>query len=203
MSEASLIGCEVTLVPGSDALANDDDGLVSALASTWSEAYRASPVPAQRDDELYLPERRAERIAQIRKELEPRSALLAYVRERGEVVAFFWGLSLADLEGVAAEKAADIRPFALQPVERVAYLSMLGVRPSHAKRGLAKVLTRGLCAAFAARGATQVLARTINELALVRVYKPLGFEEYQRFADPRARNATRSIFGSRLPLTSR
>jgi hypothetical protein len=61
---------------------------------------------------------------------------------------------------------------------------------------------RGLCAAFAARGAAQAVARTINERALVRVYRPLGFEEYRRFADPSARNATRIIFGSQLPLGS-
>lgn len=197
-ADSAQLVCEVEVVRGRDAIA--DVSLLSALASTWSAAYRASSVPAQRDDALYLPEHQRERISLIRKELGLASALLTYVRDGDEVAAFFWGLTLAELEAASATKAADIRPFAQHPAERVAYLSMLGVRPSHARRGLAKELTRALCAEFAVRGATQVLARTINEQALVRVYRPLGFEEYQRFADPRAGNATRILFGSQLPL---
>jgi ribosomal protein S18 acetylase RimI-like enzyme len=189
----------VYVARGRDAVA--DDRLIASLATAWSAAYRASSVPAQRDDDLYAEHQQPERVSRIRSELSLPSALVAYVRVRDEVAAFFWGSTLAELETVAPDKATDIRPYATQVSERVAYLSMLGVRPELARRGLGKVLTRELCHAFTLAGAGQALARTINELALTHVYRPLGFVEYRRFEDARSRNATRIIFGASLPLT--
>jgi len=183
---------------GSEVL--EDAALVHALARAWASAYRASRVPAQRDDALYAPERQDERVKRLDKELRAPSARLAYLLSGAEIAGFFWGLSVADLASIDADKAGDVRPFSKSPPEQVAYLSMLGCQPAYAGQGLGRQLTTRLCAAFASGGACEAVARTINEAALHKVYQPLGFVEYRRFADSRSGHATRVIFGAHLPL---
>jgi ribosomal protein S18 acetylase RimI-like enzyme len=177
-----------------------DSNLISSLAELWADAYRSSPVVAQREDALYTPENSGERRRRIRAELGHGSAVLAYVTLGADVIGFFWGLSVADLLAAEPAKGNDVACFIRYRTEQVAYLSMLGIHPDVKSHGLGKRLTRGLCAAFAERGFVATIARTINELALEKVYRPLGFEVYERFRDPRSRGAERFIFGSRLPL---
>jgi hypothetical protein len=73
---------------------------------------------------------------------------------------------------------------------------------SEKSRGLGKALTRCLCSAFDGLGFEEAVARTINPLALDKVYLPLGFKVHTRFRDPGSRAAERFIFGSSLPLAS-
>jgi len=173
---------------------------ISGLAELWAHAYRSSPVAAQREDALYAPESVVERTRRIRAELGHASAVLAYVSQGADLVGFFWGLSVADLQATEPLRGNDVARFTTHDADHVAYLSMLGVHPGLKSRGLGKGLTRALCAAFAERGFVEAIARTINELALERVYRPLGFKAYARFRDPRSRDAERFIFGSSLPL---
>ncbi len=174
--------------------------LISNLAELWAHVYRSSPVAAQREDALYTPESKDERTRRIRAELGLASAVLAYVTRGSGLIGFFWGLSVADLQATEPLKGNDVARFTTHGADRVAYLSMLGVHPDLKSRGLGKELTRALCAVFAEHGFVQAIARTINELALEKVYRPLGFKVYARFRDPRSRDAERFIFGSSLPL---
>jgi len=174
--------------------------LISNLAELWARAYRSSPVAAQREDALYTPESEDERARRIRAELGHVSAVLVYVTQGADLIGFFWGLSVADLQATEPLKGNDVARFITHDADHVAYLSMLGVHPSLKSRGLGKRLTRALCAAFAQRGFVEAIARTINELALEKVYQPLGFKVYARRRDPRSRDAERYIFGSSLPL---
>ncbi|MEY4576469.1 MAG: hypothetical protein RL701_1172 [Pseudomonadota bacterium] len=183
---------------GADVVA--DRAWLAALANVWAQAYRASHVPAQALDPLFGPERGADRLRYLSNELSLPSARVVYVTQQGELVGFFWGLALADLEVIAASKAAHCQPYVKHSPERVAYLSMLGVRAEHAGHGLAKQLVTRLAQAFCEAGAAQAVARTINETAWRKVYQPLGFVEHERFADPQARNTTRVVFGAPLPL---
>jgi len=177
-----------------------DLNLIFNLAELWAYAYRSSPVVAQREDALYRPDNSGERLRRIRAELGHGSAVLLYATRGADLLGFFWGLSVADLQASEPLKGSDVAAFIRHDAARVAYLSMLGIHPDVKSRGLGKRLTRGLCAAFAERGFVAAIARTINELALEKVYRPLGFEVYDRFRDARARDAERFIFGSRLPL---
>jgi ribosomal protein S18 acetylase RimI-like enzyme len=177
--------------------------LISGLAELWAYAYGSSPIAAQREDALYSPESEIERTRRIRTELGHASAVLAYVAQGADLLGFFWGLSLADLQATEPLRGNDVARFTTHGADRVAYLSMLGVHPALKSRGLGKGLTRALCAAFAERGFVAAIARTVNELALEKVYRPLGFKVYARFRDPRSRDAERFIFGSSLPLRPR
>ena len=174
--------------------------LISNLAELWAHAYRSSPVAAQREDALYAPESLGERTRRIRAELGHASAVLASVSQEADLIGFFWGLSVADLQATEPLKGDDVARFTTHGAEHVAYLSMLGVHPGLKGRGLGKGLTRALCTAFAERGFVEAIARTINEFALEKVYRPLGFKVYARFRDPRSRDAERFILGTSLPL---
>ncbi|HEY0468128.1 MAG TPA: GNAT family N-acetyltransferase [Polyangiaceae bacterium] len=189
---------EPKLLSGPEAI--HDAGLISSLAALWAEAYRGSPVTAQRDDPLYTADNEAERMRRIRAELRRSSAIFAYLMQDADLIGFFWGLSVADLQTAEPLKGHDVARFIAHDAEQVAYLSMLGIHPNLTGRGLGKELTRALCAAFTERGFKEAIARTINDLALEKVYRPLGFEIHQRFRDPRSGDAERSIFGSPLPL---
>jgi ribosomal protein S18 acetylase RimI-like enzyme len=182
---------------GTDAL--KDARFTSDLARLWGEAYRHSSVPAQRDNPLYAVEQQVEREHRLRSELVRESAVVALLIQGRELVGFFWGLSVVDLQLSDAAKAADVSRFT-RARERVAYLSMLGVHPSYGRRGYGQRLTRALCSAFAERGLVEAVARTINQGALDKIYAPLGFEVYTRYPDPRHGNAARFIFGTPLPL---
>ncbi len=175
--------------------------LISSLATLWADAYRSSPVAAQSEDALYSPENEGERRRRIRAELGQASAVLIYATLGTDLIGFFWGMSLADLRATDPLKGNDVARFIAHGTdEQVAYLSMLGVHPDLKSRGLGKRLTRTLCAAFVERGFMAAIARTINELALEKVYRPLGFKVYDQFRDPRSRGSQRFIFGSPLPL---
>ncbi len=189
---------EAKVLAGQEAIR--DTALIFSLAALWADAYRSSPVSAQREDALYAPEYEGERRRRIAAELGQSSAVLAYATSGADLIGFFWGLSLADLRATEPLKGNAVARFASHGSDRVAYLSMLGVHPQLKSRGLAKRLTRALCAAFAERGFAQAIARTINELALEKVYRPLGFEVYSQFREPHLRDAQRFIFGSPLPL---
>lgn len=181
-------------------------GFVEQIASIWAEAYKQSPVSAQKDDPKYDPERQQDRVAEITKALNTDSAKIVYATSEDDgytlPVGFFWGGSLADLKKENPEKAAQVGKFTLEDPEKVAYLSMLGVTNTrsgvrHGGRGLGKFLTEELCRKFKESGYKQVVARTINPKAWKNIYEPLHFESYGTITDPH-NGAERIIFGKKI-----
>src|SRR6187402_68185 len=113
-----------------------DLNLIFNLAELWAYAYRSSPVVAQREDALYRPDNSGERLRRIRAELGHGSAVLLYATRGADLLGFFWGLSVADLQASEPLKGSDVAAFIRHDAARVAYLSMLGIHPDVKSRGL-------------------------------------------------------------------
>lgn len=195
------LGYEVNSLSGAQALENPE--LISELSNVWAESYKQSTEPAQSNDSKYTTEGDQVRLDQIRDELSRPSAELVYISHKNndgkeEIVGFFFGASVADLRDYDPNKADQVQKHTASDPEKTAYLSMMGVLNEkdgvkHTGKGLGQILTNEICARFKEKGFTEVVARTINPLALERVYKPLGFNVKDSFFDEKS-ETTRYIF---------
>lgn len=190
---------------GSEALKKPN--FVSDLSKTWALSYKASTEPAQSLDPKYSQENDAARISEINDALSRQSSEVVYITHKDSqgsdnIAGFFWGASVADLAEHDPEKAAQVQQFTSSSPESTAYLAMMGVvketaGEKHTGKGLGKILTQELCERFKNKGYSEAIARTINPLALERVYKPLGFNVKNSFLDTKA-GVTRYIFSKNL-----
>ncbi|MEZ6255217.1 MAG: hypothetical protein R3B92_00345 [Patescibacteria group bacterium] len=193
---------------GKTALKNPE--LIDKLQMTWRDSYKQSVEEAQRTDPLYNLTWEAEQKRReiIHQELKRKGAILVYVinnTPEQEMVGFFWGLPLKQLNKINPAKGSAvmeaISTVAPNKKEKVAYLSMLGVihdsaKKVHGGKGLGKHLTKEIVDLYWKLGFNRVVARTINDIALNKLYLPLGFSVYSDYIDEKlARPRARYIFG--------